>query len=260
MKLKEKNMFITGANRGMGRAFARKAAELGAHVHVVNRSTGSGIVDELHKLGAASAREWQLDMGDTEAIKKFVTDVENENINIDVLINNAGLLTGGLLETQSPDAIIKMLNVNLTGLITLTRLVLPGMLKRNTGKIVNNASVSGIMFWPCASTYAASKAGVVAFTKSLEQELKDTGVSTLVLFTPGVKTDMYDQISDDYGQNLDLSFMEHISADEWTEQVFACIENNSSECVPRGSARQGLFVARHFPGIFYNWISGRFNR
>ena len=98
-----------------------------------------------------------------------------------------------------------MFQVNLVGLAHLTRLVLPGMLERGTGKVVNNASVSGYAFFPGASTYAASKAGVVAFTESLRRELRGTGVSTLHLVTPGVNTDMLDATEDAYGGHLDTS-------------------------------------------------------
>jgi short-subunit dehydrogenase len=154
-----------------------------------------------------------------------------------------------------------MLNVNLGALIHLTRLILPEMIKRGKGKIVNNASVSGVMFMPCASTYAASKAGVVAFTRSLEQELKDTGVSTLLLFTPGVKTDMYDQIYDDYSGHLDLSFLTSISSEAWSKIVFKAIENDHSECLPTSLRnRVGLWLAQHFRPAFNKVIANGFKR
>ena len=104
-------------------------------------------------------------------------------------MNNAGLMTGGLLEEQDLDGIYAMFQVNLVGVVHLTQAVLPGMIERGLGKVVNNASISGYAYFPAATTYAASKAGVVAFTESLRRELKGTGVTTLHLVTPGVDTE-----------------------------------------------------------------------
>ena len=96
-----------------------------------------------------------------------------------------------------------MFQVNLVGVTQLTRAVLPGMLGRGRGKIVNNASISGYAYFPAASTYAASKAGVVAFSESLRRELKGTGVDVLQLVTPGVQTEMMDATLEAYGRHMD---------------------------------------------------------
>ena len=103
---------------------------------------------------------------------------------MDVLVNNAGLMTGGLLEEQDVDDIYAMFQVNLVALVHLTRLLLPAMLERRRGMIVNNASISGYAWFPSATTYAAAKTGVVAFSESLGRELKGTGVGVLHLVTP----------------------------------------------------------------------------
>ena len=100
-------------------------------------------------------------------------------------MNNAGLMTGGLLEEQDIDDIYAMFQVNLAAVVHLTKLVLPGMLERGRGTIVNNASISGYAWFPGATTYAAAKTGVVAFSESLRRELRGTGVNVLHLVTPG---------------------------------------------------------------------------
>lgn len=260
MQLKDQHVFITGANRGMGQSFAETAAQKGAHVHVIARRPVDELLEVLKQKGAASAHFWKVDMGDMSSIDQFCEQLEKQIQSVDILINNAGQLTGGLLEEQPAEKIVQMLQVNLIGLIHLTRKLLPAMLSRKKGKIVNNASVSGVMYMPCASTYAASKAGVVAFTKSLQEELKGTGVSTLLLLTPGVKTDMYDQISDLYGGHLDLSFLSHMSSEEWSERVFDSIERDKPDCLPKGSTSVGLWMARHTPGAFNSIIRSKFSR
>ena len=88
-----------------------------------------------------------------------------------------------------------------------------------SGKVVNNASISGYAYFPAATTYAASKAGVVAFTESLRRELKGTGVTTLILVTPGVNTDMLDATEDAYGRYLDTSDWQKQEPEEWAAKV-----------------------------------------
>ena len=261
MEIKNRHVFVTGSNRGMGKEMALASARRGAHVHVVNRSEDKNLIALLNSLGAASATYWHLDVGNVTSINDFYRQIEQKNQSVDVLINNAGQLTGGIIETQSPEEIVSMLNVNLVGLILLTRLVLPQMLKRKSGKIVNNASVSGRMFFPGASTYAASKAGVVAFTECIKQELRGTGVSTLLMITPGVKTDMYDKIPEKYSANLDVSFLNSMPADKWAELVVRAIENDKEEIGPQTlSEKMMMGMAVHSTGLFERLVATKFKR
>lgn len=250
MNIIDKHVFITGSGRGMGKDFALKAASKGAHVHLVNRKSNDELETEIKNTGAASVKTWLVDQLDLNQIDQFLATLKAENQAVDVLINNAGLLTGGLLENQDPDDIQNMLQVNLGSLIRLTRGVLPGMISRKAGVIVNNASVSGIMYSPCATTYCAAKAGVVGFTKALQNEIQSTGVNTLLLITPGVKTDMFDQIYEKYGNNMDLSFLTSIPASVWADQVFDHIQKGKTICMPVGSNRVGVWIAQHLPGLF----------
>jgi hypothetical protein len=259
MNLAGKHIYITGSNRGMGLDFAKKAAENKAHVYLVNRSNiNPKDMVAIKALGAASITEISLDLLDTNAIDQFLLGIANQPV--DVFINNSGLLTGGLIEKQNMEDIDKMLNVNLHALIRLTRGLIPQMIAQGSGYIVNNSSVSGKMFFPCASTYAASKAGVVAFTQSVSQELAETGVKTLLLITPGVKTSMYEDISNLYGENLDLSFMSSIPASEWAEQVFTCLKNDESICYPKGASRIGVWIGHHMPKVMRSVLKGKFKR
>ena len=107
------------------------------------------------------------------------------------------------------------------------------MIERGLGKVVNNASISGYAYFPAATTYAASKAGVVAFTESLRRELKDTGVTTLHLVTPGVDTDMLDATEDVYGKHLDTSDWQKQQPDEWAAKVVSAIRDDSTVLGPR---------------------------
>lgn len=261
MEIKGRHFAITGANRGIGRAIAVALAKRGAHLHLVHRKVSLSGLEDLVSLGAASAQEWICDFAEPKSIDDLIERWSKSHVQMDVLINNAGLLTGGLLENQPLEDIYKMIQVNLLATIHLSRKLLPGFLQRKSGLIVNNASVSGRMFLPCASTYAASKAAVVAFTECLRQELKGTGVSTLLLLTPGVKTDMYSQIDDLYGSNYKMDFLsDGIAAERWASSVCEAIEKGKSECLPPPSSRLLVSFAHHFPKTFGQIIRTQFHR
>ena len=259
MNFANKHVYITGSNRGIGLAFATYAASLKCHLHLLNRST---IADEnkqeLLNKGAASIEEIAIDLLDRQSMDGVLKELEDKQI--DVFINNAGLLTGGLIEDQPLDDIYKMLQVNVNAVIHLSRGLVPILLKQKSGVIVNNASVSGKMFFPCASTYAASKAAVVAFTECLSQELKGTGAGTLLVITSGVKTEMYDDIENLYGNNLELDFLSAIPGEEWAKKVFQAIANGDRICWPPGASKFGVRFAHHFPTLFQKAIRSKFHR
>lgn len=251
MQLRDKVVIVTGGGRGIGLALGFELERRGAQLHRVVRTRPK---DDLN------GRVWLVDMLLPDQIRDFVQNFTEELGAPDILINNAGLLTGGLLEEQEPKAIIDMLTVNLNHLILMTRLFLPGMLQAGRGKIVNNASISARMFFPCASTYAASKAGVLAFTECLKQEIRGTGVSTLLLVTPGVKTEMYDQIKDLYGKHLDVSFLSSIPAGEWAAKICDAVEDERDTLEPQSWSKLGLKFAQHLPALFERAVAAKFKR
>ena len=259
MTIKNQTVLVTGANRGIGEALAFAFAQRSAHLLLGMRKENPELCAAMVQKGASSCRSLVLDLGSRTAIEQAVQTLNREQIHVDILVNNAGQLTGGLLEEQDVGDIYSMFQVNLVGLIHLTHQLLPGMVKRGKGKIVNNASVSGVMHLPCASTYTAAKTGVVAFTESLRQELLGTGVSTLVMYTPGVKTRMFDAIDDKYGKNLDLA-PDSIPAEQWAEATLQAIEADRDALYPAGLSHLGLFVAHHFPKFFAKGVAKKFRR
>ena len=194
MKIDGAKILITGSNRGIGLAVAQEMARRKAHLHLQMRSQDSKLTESLLALGALSVKIWQVDLSVRDQIEKWLSELQNEKV--DILFNNAGQLTGGLLEDQKIDEIYSMFQVNVNALVHLTHGLLPGMIQRRFGKIINHSSVSAIMHFPCASTYAASKAAVLAFSNCLQLEVAGTGVSTLCLVTPGIQTRMFNQISE----------------------------------------------------------------
>jgi short-subunit dehydrogenase len=135
-------------------------------------------------------------------------------------------------------------------------LLLPGMLERGSGKVVDNASISGYAHLPAASTYAASKAGVVAFSESLRRELRGTGVSVLHLVTPGVSTDMLSDTDDAYGRHFDTSGWDRQAPAEWAARVVAAIEADKSVLGPGGRTALAKLASRG-PGLLLDALSDR---
>jgi short-subunit dehydrogenase len=184
--------------------------------------------------GAQAVRAVRMDLSSREAIEECCAELGEELGRIDVLVNNAGLMTGGLLEEQELEGIYAMFQVNLVAVVHLTQRVLPGMLERGSGIVVNNSSISGYAHLPAASTYAASKAGVVAFTEALRRELRGTGVRALHLVTPGVATDMLQETESAYGRYMDTSGWGRVAPSEWAARALAAIEADRRVLGPGG--------------------------
>jgi len=178
---------------------------------------------------------------------------------VDVLVNNAGVLQAGQLETEEVDHLYEVVQVNLAAGIHLARLLLPGMLERGSGTIVNNASISGYAFFPGSSVYAASKAGLVAFSEGLRRELRGTGVNVLHLVTPSIDTRMMDQVVEGYAGNQDLSSMSRTSPEDWAEKVVGAIESDKAVLNPGGSERLAKLASRG-PALLLDLVSRSFDR
>ena len=258
MEIRDSHILITGANRGIGKAVALLLAEDKAHLHIAIRSPDAALQEELLKAGAASVTFYQGDLSSRAGIVSLLA--ATENVQIDILFNNAGQLTGGLLEEQPIDDIYSMMQVNVNALIHLTHGILPRMLKAKKGKIINHGSVSGVMNFPCASTYSASKAAVLAFTNCLKAELKGTGVTTLVLVTPGVETRMFNQISELYGSKVDLNFLKSIPSKKYAQMIREAILEDLEDLKPHGFSGVGLSIAQHLPKTFEKLTSRLFKR
>lgn len=252
MKIEGMKVLVTGGNRGIGLALAQAFAAAGAKVWV-------GARDPKSVPASQGVTALALDLSSREKTEASIPELQA--LEFDILVNNAGQLTGGLLEEQPLADIYEMFQVNLVGLVHLTRALLPGMLSRRRGKIINNASVVGVMHFPLASTYSAAKAGVIAFSDCLQEELVGTGVSTLVMITPGVKTRMLNDIPNKYGAKIDVSFIERaISPEAWAAAVLSAVRDDRAVLQPRGLTRLGLDIARYLPPLFRAGVQRQYSR
>jgi short-subunit dehydrogenase len=231
MEVRDKTVLVTGANRGIGRAIAGALAREGAHV-----LAGVRRLDGEHEVGPADdVRAVTIDLSSRASVEQSVRALGDTGV--DILVNNAGEFEGGLLEDHDVGRIYELVQSSFTGPIHLTRLLLPRMLERGTGKIVNNASIIGHAPFPGATVYAGVKAGLHGFTESLRRELDETGLTVLELITPGVDTDMMSKVQAQLDAYVDTSRWDHVDPDDWAKDVVAAIGSDATECKPSGVER-----------------------
>ncbi|MGH2959349.1 MAG: SDR family NAD(P)-dependent oxidoreductase [Solirubrobacterales bacterium] len=254
MELTGKTAIVTGANGGLGEAFVKALAHESATVYAGVRKPND------YKPPAKHVKPIAIDLSSPTSINASIAANPEAFSNTDVLINNAGALAVGLLEELKEEEIYNALQVNLAGLIHLTKAVLPGMIDRDTGYIVNNASFSGYVYMPMATVYAASKAGVVAFSESLRRELNPTGINVMHLITPGVDTGMLDATEDKYGDHFDTSGWDKIEPDEWAAKMIEAIKKDASVLQPSGKTRLAILASRGPGGLLDSAASRMFRR
>ncbi len=175
--LANRSAIVTGASRGIGPFIARALARERMNVALVARSAEplAEVAAELEGMGVR-ALAVPADLTRREDLEALVERVTGELGGIDVLVNNAGIEVRGPYHTTTPDEIEQVLQANLTAPMLLTRLVLPGMLERGRGHIINVASLAGKMGIPYFGAYSASKAGLIGFTRALRAEYRESGI------------------------------------------------------------------------------------
>jgi short-subunit dehydrogenase len=233
MRVEGSTILVTGTSRGIGRALVSELADRGARVLA---GTRDGTARPGHPGSVTPVR---MDLGSRESIDECCDELGERLGAIDVLVNNAGSFTAGQLEVQDIEEMYDLFQVNLVGLAHLTRRVLPAMLERDTGKVVNHASLVAYFRFPGISTYSASKAGVSAFTECLRRELKDTGVTTLEIVTGGVDTQMLRGAADTLDGHTDPSGWQWMKPEDWAARIADAIEQDRETLQPPGKSRVG---------------------
>ncbi|HZH99592.1 MAG TPA: 3-oxoacyl-[acyl-carrier-protein] reductase [Flavisolibacter sp.] len=195
MKLLEnKVVIVTGAARGIGEGIALKFAEQGAHVAFTYVSESSadkakGLEGKLAALGV-NAKAYRSNAGDFAECESFVNDVVKEFGSVDVCVNNAGISKDNLLLRMTPEQWDDVMQINLKSVFNMTKQVIRPMMKAKSGSIINMSSVIGLMGNAGQSSYAASKAGIIGFTKSVAKELGSRNIRCNAIAPGFVETDM----------------------------------------------------------------------
>ena len=196
MKLENKNVFITGSSRGIGLAMAHKFASLGANIVLNSRGQISEELLASFKSYGVKVLAISGDVSDYIDAKRMVDQAIEELGSVDVLVNNAGITQDTIMLKMTEEDFERVLKVNLTGAFNMTQSVLKQMIKAREGAIINMSSVVGLMGNVGQANYAASKAGLIGFTKSVAREVAGRNVRVNAIAPGMIESDMTAVLSD----------------------------------------------------------------
>ncbi|MEY5016670.1 MAG: 3-oxoacyl-[acyl-carrier-protein] reductase [Verrucomicrobiota bacterium] len=194
MRFANQVAIITGAGRGIGHAIALQLASEGARVAVVSRTELNALktADEINAKHAGMAQAYAVDVANHAAVKELTEKIVADFSRIDVLVNNAGLTRDGLSMRMSEDDWDIVLNTNLKGAFNFIQAVQRTMLRQKSGRIINIASVAGLMGNAGQANYVASKAGLIGLTKTIAREMASRGITVNAVAPGFISTDMTD--------------------------------------------------------------------
>jgi hypothetical protein len=241
---------ITGASAGIGREFARHLAGHASSLVLVarRRERLEELRDELARTNPnLNIHIQETDLSEERNVMELCDWLDREKFAIDLLINNAGLGDVGPFATSKLDRVEEMLAVNVTALTLLTRLLLPGMIARKRGAILNVSSTAGFLPIAGFAVYAATKAYVTSFSEAIRAELHGTGV-TVTSLCPGPVYTEFTQVAARPGAKRDRTpeFV-HVSAEEVARTGLAAVESNKPLVIPGFVMKVGMFLVRIMP-------------
>lgn len=200
MKLLEgKVAIITGATRGIGKGVAEVFAKNGADIaftYVSSDEKAKAVVDNLESFGV-KVKAYKFNVADYQATEEFIADVVSEFGKIDAIVNNAGITRDGLLMRMTEENWDDVMNINLKSVFNVTKCALKTLLKQRFGSIINMSSVVGIEGNGGQSNYAASKAGVIGFSKSIAQEIGSRNIRCNAICPGFIETEMTKDLDPD---------------------------------------------------------------
>jgi 3-oxoacyl-[acyl-carrier protein] reductase len=188
---------VTGASRGIGKAIALKLASLGSKVAVNYRereAEANSVIEAIASQGGGEAIAIKADVADTEAVKAMVEQVTDRWGSIDILVNNAGITRDTLVLRMGDKDWDEVIDTNLRGAYLCTKFALRSMIRQRRGRIINISSIAGVMGNPGQSNYAASKGGLIAFTKSVAREIGSRNITVNAVAPGFIVTDMTDKL------------------------------------------------------------------
>jgi 3-oxoacyl-[acyl-carrier protein] reductase len=198
--LNGKKVLVTGASGGIGRAIAMELSSSGADLCLTGRNKSE--LENLQKIIGGNCQIIISDLSNSEGISNLADQAQDIMGQIDILVNNAGITKDNLFMRMSEDDWNEVININLNSIFKLTKQLIKGMIKRRYGRIINITSVIGVAGGAGQSNYSASKAGIIAMSKSLAQEVGSRSV-TVNSIAPGfIETNMTAELSDDRKEDI----------------------------------------------------------
>jgi len=201
--LNEKLVLVTGASRGIGQAIALTLGKAGATI--IGTATSDEGAENISKIFTENnilGKGMKLNVTDNEQISNLLKSITESYGSVDILVNNAGITRDNILVRMKEDEWDDIINTNLSSVYKMSKSVLRGMIKKRSGRIISITSVVGSMGNAGQSNYAAAKAGIMGFTKSLAREVGVRGITVNAIAPGFIKTDMTDALPDDQKEAL----------------------------------------------------------
>ena len=196
--LNEKLVLVTGASRGIGQAIALTLGKAGATViGTATSDEGASNITQIFVENNILGKGMMLNVTDNEQISELLKSITAEYGSVDILVNNAGITRDNILVRMKEDEWDDIINTNLSSVYRMSKAVLRGMIKKRSGRIISITSVVGAMGNAGQSNYAAAKAGIMGFTKSLAREVGVRGITVNAIAPGFIQTDMTDKLPED---------------------------------------------------------------
>jgi len=258
MNVEDCNALITGASAGIGREFARQLAGRARSMILIARRDERlvELADELHRqYPKLVVHIRKVDLADLVQLQDFLEWLDRENLEVDLLINNAGLGDSGSFAKSDPVRNNQITLVNATALTSLTRHLLPQMISRGHGGILNVSSSAGFLPIPGSAVYAASKAYVTSFSEALRVELRGTGVSVCTV-CPGPVVTEFQEVAKREGAkpNIGPKFLV-VSVQQVVRDAIAALESDRPLVIPGFAMKLLMLLARLIPLPVFRWVA-----
>lgn len=238
MELEGKVSLVTGASRGMGRAIALKLSSLGSKVAINyvgieadNKSDADSVVEAIIRQGG-EAMPVEADVRDGDAVKAMVQEVTGRWGKIDILVNNAGITRDNLLLRMSDEAWDDVIDTNLRGAYLCTKFALRSMIRQQWGRIINIASIAGLIGNVGQTNYAASKGGLIAFTKSVAREVGSRNVTANAVAPGFIKTKMTEKLPEEIKKSiLSMTLLQRFGEPEEVAEMVAFLASDRASYI-----------------------------
>jgi dehydrogenase/reductase SDR family member 7B len=260
MNFANKNIWITGASSGIGKALALAFAQRGARLILSARNAAAlnQVADACRQMGSPFTLVQPLDLEDSGSLAQVVTAVQANTGPIDILINNGGISQRSLATDTTLAVDEKLMRVNYLGTVALTKAVLPAMIQRKSGHILVVTSLVGKFGSPLRSGYAASKHALHGFFDSLRAELTTSGIHILLVCPGFIRTDIsvHALTADGSSQGtMDEATDNGMPPEVLAEKVIRALSNNKQEVWIGGKETIGVYIKRFFPRLFSTMIA-----